>query len=76
MKIKFLIALGLSVALSGCIGVVSEKGSHPEALSISDKGNRAITSFEFHGKNSKKELASERHVSRMMAWINISTDQQ
>ena len=75
MKIKFLIALGLSVALSGCMGIVSGKEPHPEPQSISDQGNRAITNFEFQGKNSKKELASERHVSRMMAWINISTDQ-
>ena len=75
MKIKFLITLGMSVALSGCMGIVSEKEPHPELQSISDQGNRAITNFDFQGKNSKKELASERHVSRMMAWINISTDQ-
>ena len=75
MKIKFLIALGMSVALSGCMGTVSGKEPHPEPLSISAQGDRAITNFEFQGENSKKELASERHVSRMMAWINISTDQ-
>ncbi len=76
MKIELLIALGMSVALSGCMGVVSGKEPHQEPQSISAQGNRAITNFEFQGKNSKKELASERHVSRMMAWINISTDQQ
>ena len=53
MKIKILIALGLSVALSGCMGIVSGKEPHPEPQSISDQGNRAITNFEFQGKNSK-----------------------
>ena len=75
MKIKFLIILGMSVALSGCMGIVSEKELHPEPQAISDHGHRAITNFEFESKNRKTQLASKRHVSRMMAWINISTDQ-
>jgi hypothetical protein len=72
LKIKFLI--GMSVALSGCMGIISENKSYPEPQSISDRGNRAITNLEFQGTNNKKALASERHVTRMMAWINISTD--
>ena len=72
---SILIILGMSVALSGCMGLVSKEEPHPEPQSISDQGNRAINNFEFQGKKSKKELASERHVTRMMAWINISTDQ-
>lgn len=67
MKIKFLIILGMSVAMSGCMGIVSEKELHPEP--------QAIANFEFESKNRKTQLASERHVSRMMAWIHISTDQ-
>ena len=74
LKIKFLIILGMSVALSGCMGIISENESYPEPQSISDRGNRAITNLEFQGTNNKKALASERHVTRMMAWINISTD--
>ena len=75
MKIKFLIILGMSLALSGCMGSVSKKEPHSDPLSISGQGNRAIANFEFQSKNSEKALASERHVTRMMAWINISTDQ-
>ena len=72
---SILIIVGMSVALSGCIGIVSETEPHPEPQSIAANGNRVITNFGFQGKNSKKELASERHVTRMMAWINISRDQ-
>ena len=75
MKIKFLIALGLSVEVSGGLGPVSRKEPNPEQLGIAAQGERALPAVEFEGENSKKELASERHVSRMMAWINISTDQ-
>ena len=75
MKIKFLLILGLTVALPGCMGIVSEREAPPEPQWMSAHENRAITDFEFQGENSEKELASERHVTRMMAWINISTDQ-
>ena len=75
MKIKILIILGMTVALTGCMGIVSEKETPPEPQLISAHENRAITDFEFQAENSEKDLASERHVTRMMAWINISTDQ-
>ena len=47
---SILIIVGMSVALSGCIGIVSETEPHPEPQSISDQGNRAINNFEFQGK--------------------------
>lgn len=74
MKIKFLIILGVSVALSGCMGRLAENKSYPEPESLSARGNNAITYLEFQGTNNNKALASERHITRMMAWINISTD--
>jgi uncharacterized protein YceK len=75
MKINFLIILGISVALSGCMGIVSEKEPHPQPQGMSSDGNKAITNFEFEDKHNKNQLAGKRHVTRMMAWINISTDQ-
>lgn len=74
MKIKFLIILGVSVALSGCVGSLAENKSYPEPQSLSARGDKAINYLEFQGTNDNKALASERHVTRMMAWINISTD--
>jgi hypothetical protein len=61
MKIKTLIIIGFIVALSGCMGIVPDSDLSPKAQSVSDNGNKA--------------LAKERHVTRMMAWIDISTDQ-
>ena len=75
MKINFLIIIGSFVALSGCMGNIAEKELSPKTQSVSDNGNKAITNFEFHDKYNNKALAKERHVTRMMAWINISTDQ-
>ena len=75
MKIKILIIIGFFVALYGCMGIVPDNDLSPKAQSASDNGNKAITNFEFHDKYNNKVLANERHVTRMMAWINISTDQ-
>ncbi len=57
------------------MGIVPDNDLSPKAQSASDNGNKAITNFEFHDKYNNKVLANERHVTRMMAWINISTDQ-
>jgi len=51
---SILIILGMSVALSGCMGLVSKEEPHPEPQSISDQGNRAINNFEFQGKKKLK----------------------
>ncbi len=75
MEIKILIIIGFFVALSGCMGIAPDNDLSPKAQSASDNGNKAITNFEFHDKYNNKVLANERHVTRMMAWINISTDQ-
>ena len=75
MKIKILIIIGFFVALSGCMGTALDNDLSPKAQSVSDNGNKAITNFEFQDKYNDKALAKERHVTRMMAWIIISTDQ-
>jgi hypothetical protein len=75
MKIKIFIIIGFFVALSGCMGIVPDNDLSPKAQSVSDDGNEAITNFESHDKYNNKALAKERHATRMMAWINISTDQ-
>ena len=75
MKIKILIIIGFFVALSGCMVIAPDNDLSPKAQSVSDNGNKAITNFEFQDKYNDKALAKERHVTRMMAWIIISTDQ-
>ena len=62
MKIKTLIIIGLLVTLSGCMGIVPDNDLSAKEPSASNNG--------------KKALANERHVKRMIAWINISTEQQ
>ena len=74
MKTKHLNIIGLSVALSGCMGIVTEKELSQKAQPASDHRYKVISNYQLHDMHGKNGPSNERSVASMMDWIKISTD--